>query len=105
MNDMSSSCHGAVTLCRLHGWIMRCEVFPWNGLCFLTPVWLFFRAMTCVALLWCGGLSRVCAQPVINEIFYHPTSTNVLEEWVELYNPGTNAIDLTGWQFVNGMHF
>jgi len=42
---------------------------------------------------------------VINEIMYHPTSTNVLEEWVELYNPGTNAVDLTGWAFVNGMHF
>ena len=36
---------------------------------------------------------------------YHPPSTNLLEQWVELYNPGTNAVDLTGWQFVNGVHF
>jgi len=45
------------------------------------------------------------AQPIINEIMYHPASTNLLEQWVELYNPGTNAIDFTGWKFGNGIQF
>jgi len=45
------------------------------------------------------------AQPIINEIMYHPASTNLLEQWVELYNPGTNAVDFTGWKFGNGIQF
>src|SRR5260221_1133950 len=45
------------------------------------------------------------AQPIINEIMYHPASTNLLEQWVELYNTGTNAIDFTGWKFGNGIQF
>src|SRR2546421_8567097 len=45
------------------------------------------------------------AQPIINEIMYHPASTNLLEQWVELYNPGTNAVDLTNWKFSNGIDF
>src|SRR5438552_14814723 len=29
---------------------------------------------------------------LINEVMYHPNSTNVLEEWVELYNPGPTNV-------------
>src|SRR6185369_2796738 len=65
----------------------------------------FSRTLFCLLVLWQAGIWRSTAQPVINEIMYHPTSTNVLEEWVELYNPGTNATDLSGWSFVNGMAF
>jgi len=42
---------------------------------------------------------------VINEIMYHPPSTNLLEEWFEIYNPGTNAVDLSGWQVTKGVEF
>jgi len=34
---------------------------------------------------------------VINEIYYHPPSENSAEEWVELYNKGAAAVDLTDW--------
>ena len=34
---------------------------------------------------------------VINEIMHHPVSENDLEQYVELYNPGTTALPLTGW--------
>src|SRR5258706_11742542 len=57
---------------------------------------LFFLAIS---------IFRAGAQPIINEIMYHPASTNLLEQWVELYNPGTNAIDFTGWKFGNGIQF
>src|SRR5437660_10088889 len=59
--------------------------------------------LSAVALL--AAIIPAKAQPIINEIMYHPPSTNLLEQWVELYNPGTNAVDLTGWKFVNGVHF
>lgn len=42
---------------------------------------------------------------VINEIMYHPSSENLLESYVELYNPGTVAANLSGWQFTKGVHF
>ena len=44
-------------------------------------------------------------QVVINEIMYHPASENPLEEYLELLNRGTNAVDLSGWRFVNGVDF
>jgi len=42
---------------------------------------------------------------VINEILYHPTSTNVLEEWIELYNTGQTNVDLSGWRLTKGLQF
>ena len=42
---------------------------------------------------------------VINEIMYHPSSENDLEEYLELYNNSNEEVDLTGWRFVNGVRF
>src|SRR6266511_4162504 len=42
---------------------------------------------------------------VINEIMYHPSSTNLLEEWVELYNPGPTNVSLSGWQITKSLQF
>jgi hypothetical protein len=52
---------------------------------------------------------------VINEIMYNhaafpSASTNILlqsnpEEWVELYNRGSNSVDLTGWSLSGGISF
>ena len=47
---------------------------------------------------------------VINEIMYHPyhainTPENTDEEYIELYNPGNESVDLSGWQFVSGVNF
>ena len=36
---------------------------------------------------------------------YHPGSDNLLESYVELYNPGATAVDLSGWKFTKGLQF
>ncbi len=41
----------------------------------------------------------------INELFYHPASELDREEWIELANTGTNAVDVAGWQFTEGVRF
>jgi hypothetical protein len=45
------------------------------------------------------------AAVLINEIMYHPASTNLLEEWFELYNPGPTNVNVSGWQITKGVHF
>ena len=42
---------------------------------------------------------------VINEIMYHPPSNNSADEYVELYNAGSVAVNLTGWGFSRGISF
>lgn len=42
------------------------------------------------------------AMPVLNEICYDPTGVDDYFEWVELYNPGTAAIQLQGWKLYSG---
>jgi hypothetical protein len=44
-------------------------------------------------------------QVVINEIMYHPASHRDDEEWIELFNRGTNAVNLAGWQLSRGADF
>ena len=36
---------------------------------------------------------------------FHPASTNVLEEWLELYNMGPTNVNLSGWQITKGVAF
>ncbi len=43
---------------------------------------------------------------VINEIFYHaPVSSAQDESWVELFNRGSRAADLTGWRLADDIDF
>ena len=42
---------------------------------------------------------------VINEIMYAPLSGKVRNEYVELYNRGSNAVDLSYWRFVDGIDY
>ncbi|HEX7860891.1 MAG TPA: lamin tail domain-containing protein [Verrucomicrobiae bacterium] len=42
---------------------------------------------------------------VINEIMYHPISENDEDQFVELFNRGTTAIDLSGWEIGSGIDF
>jgi hypothetical protein len=42
---------------------------------------------------------------VINEIMYHPASEDVREEFVELHNRRSTAIDLTGWRLTQVVRF
>ncbi|MHB8521324.1 MAG: lamin tail domain-containing protein [Limisphaerales bacterium] len=42
---------------------------------------------------------------VINEIMYAPISGDPDDQYVELYNRGTNAVNLGGWRFIAGIDF
>lgn len=42
---------------------------------------------------------------VINELMYNPISGNDADQYVELYNKGTNTINLGGWQFSAGLSY
>jgi len=42
---------------------------------------------------------------VIHEIMFHPISGLVEDEYVELHNRGSNAVDVGYWRFVDGISF
>ncbi len=42
---------------------------------------------------------------VINEIMYAPISGNSDDEFIELKNKGTNAVNVGGWKFTDGIDF
>ena len=39
---------------------------------------------------------------VINEINYKSSVAKPMGDWVEIYNPGTSAVEMTGWVFKDG---
>jgi len=41
----------------------------------------------------------------INELMYDPISGNDDDQYIELYNQGTNPVNLAGWQFTAGVTF
>ena len=57
------------------------------------------------------GFCAVCtavhaaASIVINEIHYHPDLKTEHVDFIELFNAGTNAVDLSGWYFSDGVSF
>src|SRR5437762_269747 len=57
------------------------------------------------------GLCAVCAGAhaaasiVINEIHYNPDLKTEHVEFIELFNAGTNTVDLSGWYFSDGVSF
>jgi len=74
----------------------------------------FWRGLFFIILVTalCGGLAlpivsvpaRAAPQManaldvVINEVAWAGTAASSSDEWIELYNPGSSPIDLTGWQ-------
>ncbi|MGQ9589451.1 MAG: lamin tail domain-containing protein [Planctomycetota bacterium] len=54
-----------------------------------------------------GAESRVSANAdvVLNEVMYHPIDNDDDKEYVELYNRGSYAVDLSGWSFTRGINF
>ena len=42
---------------------------------------------------------------VINEVMFNPPSDHRSGEYIELFNRDTEAIDLSGWRFVDGVNF
>jgi hypothetical protein len=52
----------------------------------------------CVLLLMAAFIVPVShAAVVINELYYDPPSTDLTHEFIELYNNGASAVDLSGW--------
>ncbi|MBN2505357.1 MAG: lamin tail domain-containing protein [Verrucomicrobia bacterium] len=54
---------------------------------------------------WSYELDTNVTGVIISEIMYHPSSENVLEEYIELHNKGAGAVNLTGWRFSDGVEF
>ncbi|HON07202.1 MAG TPA: lamin tail domain-containing protein, partial [Verrucomicrobiota bacterium] len=42
---------------------------------------------------------------VINELMYDPINYDEDEQYIELYNKGTNAVNISGWKFTSGVSF
>lgn len=61
---------------------------------------LFFLALS---------LSTIWGDTVINEIHYNPPDNDLeagsYREFIELYNPGAEALDLTGYEFAGGITY
>src|ERR1041385_2513064 len=68
-----------------------------------TRVLLFSLVVVCLAPI--SAFSQGVGTVVINEIMYHPSSENTLEEYIELFNSGSTAINLADWKFTAGVKF
>ena len=57
------------------------------------------------AVFWLGGVGWGQAAPsiVINELHTNPDVKTELVEFIELHNAGTSEVDLSGWQFTEGV--
>jgi hypothetical protein len=62
-------------------------------------------------LIFAGVIAVAASVPlhgqevVINEIMYNTPSADPTEEWIELYNRGTTAVNLLGWRISDGVDF
>jgi len=57
---------------------------------------MLLRSLLVVILL--SAINVLFCQVLINELYYDHPSGDDGEEWVELYNPGSNAINLENWR-------
>jgi hypothetical protein len=51
------------------------------------------------------GLPGVDGDIIINEIMYHPPGDLEQLQYVELFNRGDSAVDLSGWSFTRGIRY
>ena len=49
--------------------------------------------------------SMLIGDIVINELMYNPISGDDNDQYIELYNKGTNTVNLAGWRFTSGVAF
>jgi regulation of enolase protein 1 (concanavalin A-like superfamily) len=52
-----------------------------------------------------GNAPILTSDIVINELMYDPISGKDDDQYIELYNKGTNTINLAGWQLTSGVTF
>ena len=73
---------------------------------FLSGAIVHLKPLPClIPLILCWLVRTVDAQGIIiNEIDYNPANGSSLE-FVELQNASNAAIDVSGWEFTNGIHY
>src|SRR4029453_8988275 len=50
-----------------------------------------------------GALRSGERDVIVSEIHYNPLSGNPLDEFLEIYNRGPTAVDVSGWAFTEGI--
>src|SRR2546425_11288730 len=79
-----------------------------NSLAVLSPNFIMTPFVNKISVSFAAALAvfPVCvADVVISEIMYHPNSTNLLQEWIELHNTGAATGNLSGWPTTTGGGF
>lgn len=61
------------------------------------------KVVTCLAAL--SGAGFLCGEVVINEIHYNSRPNDARDEFVELFNSGSESVDVGGWFFNDGIDF
>src|SRR5207237_6656238 len=97
--ELSRLIHGhSPTIILLYFRLVPCSNAP------LHYHFMTFRSLLFSSLLGCALTARG-AGVVINEIMYHPSSENLLESFVEIYNTDAAATNLSGCQLTKGLEF
>ena len=52
-----------------------------------------------LAILLPLACAQTRAEVILSEIMYDPQNSDTNREWVELFNTGTSAVNIGGWQF------
>ena len=60
-----------------------------------------FIAILCL----CAPLANCAAEIVINEVHYNSEPNTAANEFVEIHNSGSSAVDLSGWFFARGINY
>ena len=63
------------------------------------------RQTTFLVLYFCTLLGNAAGQIVINEIHYNSEPNTAANEFVELHNSGSSAVDISGWFFARGINY
>ena len=68
---------------------------------------MYRNTLTTITSIVALTLNLVFSQVVINEIHYNPSGAQGSDndyEFMELYNAGTEAVDMSGWSFTQGVN-
>jgi hypothetical protein len=52
-----------------------------------------------------GNASWRIEDVIINEVMYHPITGDDADQYIEIHNRSSDAVDLTGWRFEDGIDF
>ncbi|MEN8865511.1 MAG: lamin tail domain-containing protein, partial [Akkermansiaceae bacterium] len=82
-----------------------------SGLLAETTYFYTARASNAAGTTWASSSENfdtpaaLPSQVVINEIHYDPANETSAEEFIELYNPGANVVDLSNWELTDAVQF